>query len=306
MSLYSVITLGSMKTTSDVENKTIVCGSFLTTQSTFANQLGNSQFNPLTYTLEVNGSTTRGNNINIIGGSVALGPNPLNRVVQDNKIQYTVDGQIKFNVQQGNNGATVKVDTTLPARCAEIGSSIISLSKMLAQLPSNNNATIPTSQPGPLNFVVKNVDINGVAVFNLPASSVFGNNKVQQIEIVKNNNSLQLVVINLYGTSISWSGSNLVGTWFNSLDGRARTIWNFPDATTINFDSNLKGALLAPYAAVVTRINIDGAVAVESLDTSGEVHNPLVIFPTCAPTTQVTTGEQPMNHFEQISSFACM
>lgn len=294
MSLYNVITLEDLKTTSDVENRTIICGSLLATQANFAIHLNNGNINPKSFSLEINGATKAGNNINVNGGSVALGPKASDRIVKNGNIQYRVDGQIQFNINQGNEGATINIDDTLPDRCAQIKSSIQSLSQTLAQLPSNNNATFPSSEPGPLKFYVKNVDANGVAVFNLPGSSVFNDkNNIQQMELLSQTDNIQLVVFNLYGKTINWRGGNLVGSWFDSTTvGRARTIWNFPEATTIAFDGNMKGAVLAPYATLTTRVNIDGAVAVKSLDTSGEVHNPPILFPQCIPTQTQTTISQ--------------
>ena len=128
-------------------------------------------------------------------------------------------------------------------------------------------------------------DSNGVAVFNLDGNTVLNNNLVQQIEIINGSSvssTLQLVVINLYGTSISFAQGNFVGTWLNSVTtGRAQTIWNLPQATTLTISRNWIGALLAPYAAVTTSVNIDGAAAVLSLTTTAELHNPPIIIPAC-------------------------
>lgn len=295
MSIYNVIALGDLKTSSEVENRTIVCGNFLTTASNFANQLNQNTFNALTYTLEINGSTTAGNTINVDSGSVALGPYPTNRFVlkSGTNNQYTVDGQIAFTLNQGNQGATIRADATLPSRCADIISSIQYLSKSLSQLPPNNNVTFPSSQPGPLNFYVNNVDANGIAVFNVSLTSVFNNNNIQQIQLYPQNTNLQLVIINLYGTSASWSGANLVGDWFNTvLTGRSHTIWNFYQATNLNFDSNIRGAVLAPYATVTTSQNIDGAIAAKTINAGGEVHLPLVVFPNCTTSPPQSTSSQ--------------
>jgi hypothetical protein len=248
MSTYNLITLQDLQTTSDVENKTIVCGTLLTTGSTFANKLDQNTFNALSTTLEINGSTTAGNNIQVNAGSVTLGPYPSKRYVNTSAIQYTVDSHISFNLNQGNEGATI---------------------------------------------TLINVDANGIAVYNLSANLVFGNDKVQQIGLTSQNTGLQLVVINLYGASVTWSGSNLVGDWFNTVaTGESHTIWNFYEATTIVFDSNLRGALLAPLAVVTTNINIDGSVAVRSLYSTGEVHSAQLVFPNCVPTVTQTITSQ--------------
>jgi choice-of-anchor A domain-containing protein len=195
----------------------------------------------------------------------------------------------------GNQGATLNVDTNLPSTCAAITTGIQTLSTILAQLPNvtGNNVTIPTTQSGPLNFYVNVVDSNGVAVFNLDGNTVLNNGLVQQIEIIVGSsvsNTLQLVVINLYGTSITFGQGNFVGTWLTSITtGRAQTIWNLPQATTLTINSDWMGALLAPYATVTTSVNIDGATAVQSLTTTAELHNPPLIVPTCTSTTVATT-----------------
>jgi choice-of-anchor A domain-containing protein len=293
MAQYNVITLQNLKTTSEVEYRTIVCGTLLSTGSTFASQLDQNTFNPLTYSLEINGSTTSGSTINVDSGSIALGPYPSNRTVKINNNQYTVDNHIQFTLNQGNQGATVQIDQTLPKRCADMTSGIIYLSKILSKLSPNNNATFSSSRPGPLELNVNNVDVNGIAVFNVSGNTVFDSSIVQQIGLYPQNTNLQFVVINVYGKAISWSGSNIVDDWFNSkTTGQPHTIWNFYEATTLNFDSNMKGAILAPYAALVTSSNIDGVVAVQSLDSTAEIHHPLVIFPTCTSTPIQTTISQ--------------
>ncbi len=298
MSQYNVITLQSLTTSSDIEYRTIVCGNLLN-GATFGNQLDQNTFNPRTFSLEINGSTN-GNSINVDIGSVAVGPYPSNRVTKGSgNNQYTIDGKLLVNVNQGNNNATVQIDQTLPSRCADIISSITYLSTALSQLSPNNNVTFPSPQPNPLIFNVINVDANGLAIFNVSASSVFSNGNVQRITTNIQNTNLQLLVINVYGTSVSWSGSNIDDAWFNSdTTGQSHTIWNFYQAKTLNFNSNMKGAVLAPYGTVVTNIDINGAVAVQSLNTQGEVHHPLLIFPNCTSTpTQTTLGQSPKTPF---------
>jgi len=293
MSQYSVIAFQSLKTTSNIGYKTIVCGNLLG-GAMFASQLDQNTFNPLDYSLEINGSTAAGNTTNIISGSVALGPYPSNRFVlkTNTNNQYRIDNQIDFTLNQGNQGATVQMDPTLPDRCAEIISGIQYLSTSLSQLSPNNDVTIPSTQPGPLYFNVNSVDVNGIAVFNVSANAVFNNNNVQSIALVSQNTNLQFAVINVYGANVSWSGVNLVGNWFrNATTGQSHTIWNFYEATVINFGSDVEGAVLAPYAAVTTESNISGSIAVQSLDAGGEVHLPLVVFPNCTSTSSTTSGQ---------------
>ena len=142
MSQYNVITLQSLSTTSDIEYRTIVCGNLLN-GATFGNMLDQTTFNPQMFSLEINGSAY-GNNINVVTGSVALSPYPPNRLTKGSgNTQYTIDGRVSLDVEQGNNNATAQIDQTLQGRCAEIASSIIYLSQTLSQLSPNNNATFP-------------------------------------------------------------------------------------------------------------------------------------------------------------------
>lgn len=295
MAQYGVITLQSLKTTTNIMLRTIVCGNFLR-GATFGSQLTQSTFYAQNSSLEINGSTSPGNSINIDRGSVILGPYPTNRIVKLNTNQYTVDNQLKFNLNQGSSGAIVHADATLPSKCAKITSSIQYLSKTFSQLPPNNNVTIPASQPGPAYLYVYNVDSNGVAVFNLSGAAIFNTARVQTISLISYNTNLQLVILNVYGTSATFSSISLTGNWFGSTTtGQSHTIWNFYQATSLTFQSNMKGAVLAPYASLTITTQLNGAVAVNSLDATGAIIPPLPIFPNCTSTppqsTTITTSK---------------
>jgi choice-of-anchor A domain-containing protein len=286
-SSYNLITLGNFSTSSDVDNCSIVCGSLISGNSAnFGVHIIASSSTAAIYTIEVNGYVNTVNGINVDAGSFGVGTNPIHTITPTGVVNYRLDGQT-VNINGGNQGATLNVDINLAAKCAAITNDIQTLSSILAQLPpvTGNNVTIPTIQSGPLNFYVNAVDSHGVAVFNLDGNTVLNNGQVQQIEIIvapSVNSSLQLVVINLSGTSISFNHGNFVGPWLNSIStGRAHTIWNFPQATSLSINPDWMGALLAPYAKVTTSSNIDGAVAVQSLTTTSEVHNPPIIIPAC-------------------------
>ena len=96
-----------------------------------------------------------------------FGPYPSNRYTlkSGTNNQYTIDNRVQFVLNQGNKGANIQIDQTLPTRCADIVAGITYLSKSLSQLTPNNNVTAPSTQPGPLNLYAVNVDANGIAVF---------------------------------------------------------------------------------------------------------------------------------------------
>ena len=265
----------------------MICGSLVSSSSAnFAIHIISNPNTSSIYSIEVNGQVVSGNPINVNAGSFGVGTSPSHTITSSGPVGYTLDGR-QVNINGGNQGATINVDANLTATCVAMTNDIQTLSSILTQLPNGtgNNVSIPTSQSGPLNFYVNTVNNNGVAVFSLNGNTVLNNVLVQQIELIvasSVSSTLKLVVINLYGTSISFSQGNLVGTWFNSIStGRARTIWNLPQATTLSISRNWMGALLAPYATVTTSVNIDGATAVYSLTTNAELHNPPIIIPPC-------------------------
>jgi len=287
LSTYNLVTIGDLSTSSDVDNRTLVCGSLVSSSSAnFAIHVISSPSTAAIYSLEVNGQIVSGNPINVDAGSFGVGTNPTHTITANGVVSYILDGR-QVSLNGGNDGSTVNVDANLTSLCSSVTGNIQALSSYLATLTNTpgNNVTIPTTQPGPLNFYVNAIDANGFAVFNLAGNTVLNNGQVQQIELIVGSsvsNTLQLVVINLSGTSISFSQGNFVGTWFTSITtGRAQTIWNLPQATSLTINSDWMGALLAPYATVTASVDIDGATAVGSLTTTAELHNPPIIIPAC-------------------------
>jgi choice-of-anchor A domain-containing protein len=279
--------LGNLSTSSDVENRTIVCGSLVSSSSAnFAIHINANTFPAASYSLELNGQIASGSGIQVNAGSFGVGTNPAHTIVANGVVGYTLDGRT-VNMNGGNQGATINVSTNLTAKCTSLTNDLQTLSSNLAALANTpgNNVVVPTSQPGPLNIYVNSVDANGYAVFNLVGNTVLNNQLVQQIEIIIGSsvsNIVQLVIINLSGTSISFAQGNFVGVWLTSITtGRAQTIWNLPQATSLTINSDWMGALLAPYASVTTSVNIDGATAVLSLTTTAELHDPPIIIPPC-------------------------
>ena len=81
-------------------------------------------------------------------------------------------------------------------------------------------------------------------------------------------------MINVAGQTVNWTNGNMVGDLTQSY-WRERVIWNFYEATSINFGSkNMMGQVLAPNASVTTAGNIDGSIFAKNLTTTSEVHLP--------------------------------
>jgi choice-of-anchor A domain-containing protein len=189
--------------------------------------------------------------------------------LQLNAGSLRLGGSLNGRVINFNGGGTLIPDNHQSD--GPVTTMLQSASAQLAAQIANNTAQLPSGQPGPARFNVTSVTADGAAIFEVAADQLF-NNGVQQIEL--NPGSASMVIINVTGSTVNWTSGNMVGS-FTDLQARSRIIWNFPQASTINFNAyNMMGAVLAPYAHVTTAANIDGAVAVRALTTTSEIHQP--------------------------------
>jgi choice-of-anchor A domain-containing protein len=106
-----------------------------------------------------------------------------------------------------------------------------------------------------------------LAVFNISGADLFSQNSNWKLDF----GSAQKVVINVSGTVMGNPGSvNLTGSGFSDY---SNILWNFYEATDINFGNNWKGSVLAIDAVVDTRNDFDGSLAAKSYVGSGQIHN---------------------------------
>ncbi len=247
---YSVIVSGNLTTTSEIEGRTLVGGN-LTGQNSanFAIKLQNLVPSS-DLTLRVGGDIGGGNPIQLNAGSLELG-GTLNR-----SVNYNGGGSLVPN--PGVDYSAIFFELT-------------AASSVLESFEANSTASIPSGQPGPLDFQAS-PDASGLAVFDLDGALIFDNSSVQQLQITPG--TATEIVINVGGVSIDWTNGNLVGL-FTGEYWRSHLIWNFYEAETIDFGSrNIMGQVLAPHASVTTTGNIDGSIFAKNLDTRAEVHLP--------------------------------
>lgn len=114
----------------------------------------------------------------------------------------------------------------------------------------SQNSSIFTAQP-----------VNGVAVINITAA---------QLEQVSNPafnlNGAKLLVVNVDGNFSTGSGN------FNDSNYASDILWNFYDATSLNFGVEFGGTVLAPNATVSSSSPIDGTLFAASFQGNGELH----------------------------------
>lgn len=248
LSDWNLIVFGDLTSTQEVEGRTLIGGNLNTGSSQYGTQL-----NPGTFAgvdVLVVGGNINGGNVQIEAGNLRLGGS------QTGNLNFNGGGSLINDPNAGN----IAVD----ARAELLG-----LSSFYTSLTPNSSVNIPNGQPGPLVFnAVGNID--GVAVFNVDGSQIFGNGLVQQFEL--NLNGATSIIINVSGTTIDHDAGNMVGN-FNSANASS-ILWNFFEATSITTDRLLYGAVLAPDAHLTNSTVIAGSVAVNSFTQNGEVHLP--------------------------------
>ena len=106
-----------------------------------------------------------------------------------------------------------------------------------------------------------------LAVFNIAGADLFAQNSNWKLDF----GNAEKVVINVSGAVLGNPGSvNLSGSGFASY---SNILWNFYEATSINFGNNWKGSVLAINAAVNTQNDFDGSLAANTYIGSGQIHN---------------------------------
>lgn len=251
---YNAIIFNNLNTTSDIEGRTFVGNDF--TGANSAN-LGNHLKNTVATT---DRSFVVGNNL--------VSGNPLN--LQRGSLY--IDGTTNGRIINFNGGGSVMADHSIDASLNQIRGYSVEQSQALSTMLADSTVTLPSSSPGPTKFFAT-AGADGLAVFNVTAASIFDNPNGQQFELITDASTVN-VLINVSGTSVNWTNGNMVGN-FTSNYWQEHTLWNFYEASTINFNAhNFNGGILAPNASISTSSNIDGLVVANNLTTTAEVHLP--------------------------------
>lgn len=165
-----------------------------------------------------------------------------------------------------SGAASVTYNAGFPASAATMWQQVTTLSTGLANLAAttapaslpatgSNNAVItatPATVNGFANIAV--IDISAALLGSYPSLSV-------------NPNGAGTVIINVsgnYGAQPNWQ---------NGAAWRDKVIWNFENATSVNFGATgIQGTVLAPTAAVSNSNPIEGGLFAQSFSGNGELH----------------------------------
>jgi choice-of-anchor A domain-containing protein len=247
---FNAIIAGNFQTQSDTEGAILVGGN-LTSQNS-----GTLDTNKLSPT----GSLSGFGAVNVYGNAVNARYNANNLVVM---VAGSNIGSSSFS-----GAASVTYNASLPYTFGNIWNTLVAASIGLAQITPASQAALPAF--GSNNAVLTAVpgSANGVttaAVINITAAQLASYGSLDV-----NPNGASTVVINVTGNFLGHP--NIV----NKDNGAewAGVIWNFVDATSVDFQGyGWAGTVLAPNAAVTTNNSINGTLVAGGFTGQGELHN---------------------------------
>lgn len=201
------------------------------------------------------------------------------RVLRDNNLVYGGNlnvGQVELN--DGNDGAAIH-DPSLSI--ADVAAELHADSAYFASL-----ATTGSFANGIFNYT----GTGSEAVFNVDASDVFAQNSSLSL----NWGVAETVIINVSaedsipGFDITVGGGVNLNNGFNRQDAFSNILWNFYDATSIDFNSlAVKGSVLAPLATTTGGASFDGSFAAVSYTGAREFHNFVFNYDKPSTATQI-------------------
>jgi choice-of-anchor A domain-containing protein len=236
------------------------------------------------------GSTNSGNisdssgtsSISVNGNnSATITDNSGNGTIKINGKSGNISGQTSTNVylpntgdKNGNiNNATVHYGTV--SLTNPLGSTSISttfktpLTNLSTQLEAQASNSTVTSSSGTVTFNAA-PNSRGQAIFNINSSVLTAGNE----NVVFDANGATTIIINVTCGSTNCSITLPSSTDFlNDTSYAADTIWNFYNASTLDFGAEFGGTVLAPNAAVANSSPIDGDLIANSFSGTGELHN---------------------------------
>jgi choice-of-anchor A domain-containing protein len=257
LSGFNAIIFGNATTSADIEGAAIIGGNF--SGATLYQNPRNIALPATFNALNVYGSTY-GNQMNMDNSGNAY-------------VGGTVGTTINFN--GGGNYIASHPDMSIASMYSELTATSQYLSHLTANsyLPTAGNNEIINAAP----------DANGLAVFNITAGDL---SKIPSYSIAAN--GATTIIFNVSGLALNFNANYLGNdSLFDNI------IWNFFDATNLEFETLLGGSVLAPNASVTNHNQIDGTLVASSWTGQGELHEYAFdgTVPTPAPRQPTATPE---------------
>jgi len=235
------------------------------------------------------GGNVGGLNINAQGAAVDVGGNFGGNLNLSNGQVVNIGGSVTGSINGSNNSQTVRAggsingnangaafisnlgagwnaastSVALAAERSLLQTNLTDLSIHLRDLTlASNPSSLTLGNQGPIFNAVNGG--NGFALFNV-AGSLFNTGQIDFTTV----GGPMPIIVNVSGTHINWTG-NAVGGYNASLN--PFIIWNFHEATSVDFTRMVHGSVLAPLARITNITPIEGSVVARSFKQGGEVH----------------------------------
>ncbi|MDA5194257.1 choice-of-anchor A family protein [Govanella unica] len=252
LSQFNVVTFGNLNAFSEIQGRTLVTGNLggkLSTYYTRPSEVNASNYGALTVGGKVTGAlkTIDGNGDAYIAGNA--------QNMHMNGGTAYIKGTVISNVT-GNQQIVPAVDVpNFKPVMDQLSTDLKGLATTSTVTISGKRATF-TATPG----------ADGQAVFSIPNGDAF----------FKSTNEITFVLGGANSFIINVGGSSMT-VIENFLDGIGATIapmaiWNFYDATSLNFNREFYGTVLAPNATISNIFALNGSVIAKDFTPLGAVH----------------------------------
>jgi choice-of-anchor A domain-containing protein len=231
---------------------------------------GNISNSGAAVTIGINGNNTATIQTGSSGGSVSINGKGgwINGGSTSNTNVYLPNSSDNNETIQGAtiHYGTVSLTNPLPSFSATFETPLTNLSTQLEGLTANST----TSTAGQTVTFNAAPNAAGQAIFDISSSLLTAGNE----HVVFDANGATTIIVNVTcggaNCTISLPSSD---TFESDTTYAAETLWNFYDASTLDFGSEFGGTVLAPNAAVANSSPIDGDLIANSFTGSAELHN---------------------------------
>lgn len=289
LSQFNAVIFGNFSSTSDVEGAAIVGGN-MTGGATFYNNPGPEQ------SASTAGSASGAGYgaLNVVG-NISAGQYNMNN---GGSVYYGGSNGGRFNM---NGGGTLSASPALSASnfASQFQSPMVQLSQSLAAMTANSSMPNPATTNGYPNnvpIVATNVP-SGVSVFNISSTDLAN---LASFNVNLNGDSTVIFNVNVAQScsspSVCSNPLTLSANFQNASAVAGNIIWNFYNATSLNFTTAWGGTILAPGASVTNSTQLDGTLVANNYGGNGELHDyPYAgSLPQTTTTTTTTTDSAPV------------
>lgn len=250
LSQFNAVIFGNLNSNSEIEGRTLVGGNLNGTGSTYATRtLPASGY----AALSVGGNVTASGFVNVNGGGNAAIAGNVKNLNMNGGTAY-IGGNLTGTV---NGNKVTGASVTVP----DFSQTMIDLAAQLRTLTANSSISVASNR-ATFNAAP---DAGGLAVFDITDSNFF--NGIG--EIAFNLNGATTVIVNVDLTTATIAENFLGGAATAIAD---KVLWNFSAATSLAFNAEFGGSVLAPHASVTNSISLDGTLVAASLTQRGELH----------------------------------